>query len=106
MRFNQKACWQGCSRGFVQHAVRLRNGLRMQAQMRPARAWRSRWWPHLQAMQRGQRAFWLKPSGNGCRRRSPVLQLQGVATSVAPLRRVAAPGQSTPAARSHSQIDC
>jgi len=36
MRCRQKACWQGCSRGFVQHAVRLRNGLRMQAQMRPA----------------------------------------------------------------------
>jgi len=64
MRFNQKACWQGCSRGFVQYAVRLRNGLRMQAQMRPARAWRSMWWIHLQAMQRGQRAFWLKPCGS------------------------------------------
>ena len=30
--------WQGCSRGFAQHAARLRNGLRLQAQTRPARA--------------------------------------------------------------------
>ena len=30
--------WQGCSRGFGSHAIRLRNGLRLQAQMRPARA--------------------------------------------------------------------
>ena len=29
--------WQGCSREFGQHAVRLRNGLRLQAQTRPAR---------------------------------------------------------------------
>ncbi|ASU41123.1 hypothetical protein hmeg3_24360 [Herbaspirillum sp. meg3] len=74
MRSDQKACWQG--------------------------AWRSRWRAHLQAMQRRQRAFWSEPFGNGCRRRLPLLQL----LAVAPLRRVAAPRQSTPAARSHSQI--
>jgi len=55
-----------------------------------------------QAMQRGQRTFWLEPSGNGCRRRMPLLQL----LAVAPLRRVAAPRHATPAARSHSQIIC
>jgi hypothetical protein len=30
--------WLGLSRGFEQHAASLRNGLRMQAQTRPARA--------------------------------------------------------------------
>ena len=30
--------WQGWSREFGQHAARLRNGLRLQAQTRPARA--------------------------------------------------------------------
>ncbi|EJL82305.1 hypothetical protein PMI16_04498, partial [Herbaspirillum sp. CF444] len=28
MRSSQKGRWQGCSRGFAQHAARLRNGLR------------------------------------------------------------------------------
>ena len=32
------AFWQRCSRGFGQHATRLRNGLRLHAQTRPARA--------------------------------------------------------------------
>ncbi len=30
--------WLGCSRGFGRHVARLRNGLRLQAQTRPARA--------------------------------------------------------------------
>ena len=32
------AFWHGCSRGFVRHAARLRNSLRLPAQTRPARA--------------------------------------------------------------------
>jgi general secretion pathway protein H len=58
-----------------------------------------------QAMQRGQRTFWFEPSGNGCRRRMPLLQGAAIRIlAVAPLRRVAAPRHATPAARSHSQI--
>src|SRR5450830_32988 len=53
-----------------------------------------------QAMQRRQCAFWQEPCGNDDRRRLPLLQL----LAVAPLRRVAAPRQSTPVARSHSQM--
>ena len=44
--------WQGCSRGFAQHAARLRNGLRLQAQTRPARARR----PHSELCNDEQRS--------------------------------------------------
>ena len=47
--------WQGWSREFGQHAARLRNGLRLQAQSRPARETTLR--PHgREEEQRGQRA--------------------------------------------------
>ena len=47
--------WQGWSREFGQHAARLRNGLRLQAQTRPARETTLR--AHArEEEQRGQRA--------------------------------------------------
>ena len=35
--YDAKVGWQGCSRGFGQHADRLRNDPRVQTRVRPAR---------------------------------------------------------------------
>ncbi len=54
----------GCSREFAQHAARLRNGLRVQAQMRPARAWVSTQVTKPLSRRRerggGEGAYWYK----------------------------------------------
>ena len=51
--------WQGWSREFGQHAARLRNGLRLQAQTRPARETTLRAYAREEE-QRGQpAAAWL-----------------------------------------------
>jgi len=55
--------WQGCSRGFEQCAARLRNDLRLQTQMRPARE-TTRQTAFCKEKQRGQGAE--KPRNRVC----------------------------------------